>query len=296
MSREPRDLGQLQQWMQAVLTHPSGITAGISSDDARTQINVTPEQVEQILNRSQSLTSLERLQIYGGAYYARLSECLQSEFPALLHALGEESFNSFAFSYLQEFPSRSYTLGELGKQFPEYLSHSRPPREVADEPDFADFLIDLARLERTYSDVFDGSGPEKQPRLTREQLEQIPPDRWPDARLIPFECVRLLTFSFPVHEYASAVRRGEENIPPPAAEPTRLAITRRDYVVRRVALDPLPFRLLTELVHGRTVGEAIATACALTEIQFDRLAADLQIWFRDWTAAPFFRRVEWDSV
>lgn len=293
---EPRDLRQLQQWMHAVLTHPSGIATGISSDDARDQIDVTPEQIEQVIRRSESLTSLERLHIYGGAYYARLFECLQSEFPALLQALGEESFNSFAFSYLQEFPSRSYTLGDLGKQFPEFLSRSRPPREVADQSDYADFLIDLARLERTYSDVFDGPGPERQPRLTREQLEQIPPGRWPDARLVPFECVRLLTCNFPVHEYASAVRHGGENITPPAAEPTRLAITRRDYVVRRFALDPLPFRLLTELVNGRTVGEAIAAACESTEADIGQLVSDLQTWFRDWTAAPFFRAVNWQSV
>ena len=85
-----------------------------------------------IVTRSQSLTSTERLQIYANAYFARLFECLHEEFPALLHALGEETFDAFAFGYLQQYPSRSYTLAELGRNFAAYLAEVRPRGEQND--------------------------------------------------------------------------------------------------------------------------------------------------------------------
>ena len=89
MSTEPRNLNRIQQWMQSVITHPDGVVGGIESDGARRQIDVATENIEQVITPSQTLTSIERLEIYGNAYYARLLECLHDEYPALVHALGE---------------------------------------------------------------------------------------------------------------------------------------------------------------------------------------------------------------
>ena len=63
--------------------------------------------------RSQALTALERLAIYGHAYYARLLECLREEFPVLKHALGEELFDE-----LRRRVSGAISLAEL---------HALPP-------------------------------------------------------------------------------------------------------------------------------------------------------------------------
>jgi hypothetical protein len=91
-------------------------------------------------------------------------------------------------------PSRSYTLAELGRGFSEYLFETRPPtHSPADEPDFADFLIDLARLERCYSEVFDLPGPEREPGLTPEIITSIAPVQFAGTRLIFHDTVRLLT-------------------------------------------------------------------------------------------------------
>src|SRR6266481_4478552 len=106
----------------------------------------------------------------------------------LKRTLGEEAFDGFAFCYLQEFPSRSYTLNELGRHFPHYLQETRPVKEgeelealAADSPDghpshsedWPDFLIDLAQLERAIYDVFDGPGVEGQPLLRADELLNI---------------------------------------------------------------------------------------------------------------------------
>src|SRR5260370_120642 len=120
------DLGQIQRWMQAAIMHPVGVAEGIASAEARGYIDVGPDEAETVVTRSRALSALERLTIYGYAYYARLLECLREEYPVLKHALGEEVFDAFAVGYLQQYPSRSYTLFQLGAHFPRYLAETRP--------------------------------------------------------------------------------------------------------------------------------------------------------------------------
>lgn len=295
MNGSPRELENVQRWMQSVIMHPDGIVAGIDSSAAREQIDVPSADVEQVITRSQALNSIQRLEIYGNAYYARLLECLQAEFPALRHSVGDETFNGFAFGYLQAYPSRSYTLHKLAAHFPQYLAETRPvPESNANGPDWADFLIDLATLERHYSEVFDGPGVEGEQLLETDDLLAVPPEKWPAARLKPVECLRLVSFRFPVHEYATAVRhnRGAEQLAIPEPAETFLALTRRDFVVRRFPLTKVQYELLGALVAGKTVSEAIRHAVDGTNFEMDELATNIQQWFRNWSANQLFRAVE----
>jgi hypothetical protein len=283
------DLDQIQRWMQAVLMHPGGAEAGAASEAAREAIDGPPEEAERVVTRSRALSGLERLAIYNRAYYARLLECLRESFPVLFHALGEDAFGSFALDYLQKYPSRSYTLNDLGANFPRYLRESRPADEPG--PSWPDFVIDLATLEWTYNEVFDGPGVEGHLLLRPDRLRAIPPERWPDARLVPVPCLRLLHLSYPVHGYYTAVRRRKEpEFPEPAA--TFLAVTRRRYVIRRHELSRPQFVLLEALLRGQSVGEAIGLAGEAAGDDVDQFAADLAEWFREWTAEGFFQTVE----
>lgn len=289
----PHDLERIQRWMQNVITDPDGVIAGIDREESRLLIDVSVDRVDQVIQRSRNQTSIERLGIYGNAYLARLLGCLRDEFPAMAFALGAETFDAFCFGYLQAYPSHSYTLAELGGQFPKYLADTRPSGVADDQgyPGWPDFLIDLATLERVYSEVFDGPGIENRPSLDADALSQIKPEQWPDARLIPAPCLRLLTLRFPVHEYITAVRgETETEFPQPSA--TNLAVTRRDFVVRRRALSGDEFDLLRELVGGAPVGRAIERAASAPGVQADRLAVGLRDWFRSWAASGYFLAVE----
>ena len=79
-----------------------------------------------MIERSSHQTSVERLEIYAGAYYARLLECLRAEYPIMAEAMGTELFDEFAVEYLQRYPSHSYTLNDLGGQFRK-VSGGDPP-------------------------------------------------------------------------------------------------------------------------------------------------------------------------
>src|SRR5215471_12804023 len=128
--------------MQTVITHPAGVEAGLSTPEAQSQIATSSSSVETIIEPSRRQSSIERLEVYVNAYYARLIECLQAEFPVFRQTVGDDLFAEFAVDYLRRYPSQSYTLAELGARFVNFLADTRPAEQ--DSVDWSDFLIDLA--------------------------------------------------------------------------------------------------------------------------------------------------------
>ena len=85
--------------------------------------------------------------------------------------------------------------------------------------------------------------------IVPDDLQALPAERFWQAKLIPVVCLSLLTFRYPVNAYYTAARRAGENeqveIPDPSVE--HVAITRRDYIVRRQTLTA-PQRALLEVL------------------------------------------------
>jgi len=290
------NLARIQRWMQSVITHPLGIQTGIESPLAQREIAIQAAEIEEVVCRSRHRSSIERLEVYGNAYYARLLECMREFFPATADALGVDVFDQFTLDYLQRHPSQSYTLGRLANQFVPFLEASRAQLENsddrvnADETHWSDFFVDLARLEWSIDQVFDGPGVENEMLLTMEQLAEVGPERWPGARLLPVVCLKLLSSKYPVSDYYTAFRKQQQPAIPAAAT-TYLALTRRDYVVRRYAISEPQFALLQSLVDGEPVGSAIEHAAERVE-DLDQFAETLQTWFKFWASQGFFQRVE----
>jgi hypothetical protein len=302
------EVNRVQRWFQAVVTHPDGVGAGASSEEAQRLIHLAPGELEKVITRSRALSAAERLAIYANAYHTRLLECLGEVFPMLKRTLGEEAFDGFAFGYLQEYPSRSYTLNELGRHFPRYLQETRPAADGADskpgataptaeqpilEQEWPDFLIDLAQLELAICDVFDGVGVEGLLLLQTDQLLGISPDRWPQVQLRPVPCLQLLATRFPVNDYYTALRKAkvDDAATIPSSCASFVALTRRHFIVRRYNLSRTEFALLRAIKEGRTIGQAIERAASVTDDETETLAANLQLWFRNWTAEGFFQSI-----
>ena len=99
---------------------------------------------------------------------------------------------------------------------------------------------------------------------------------------------------YPVHEYATGVRKNEDP-PLPDPQPTWLAVSRIDYVVRRWTLSRLQYDLLGSLISGMKVGDAIeqtALAASHSGQSLEGLADNLRDWFQDWSAARFFQAID----
>lgn len=277
---DPFALDQVQRLLQAAIRRDAA-----AQEPAHAALLFT-----ELLAPSRQRTAAERLEVYQQAYFARLHECLQSEFPAVCAAVGPDLFAEFAAGYFAAQPSRSYTLAQLGARFPEHLAATRPPR-ASSEPDFADFLIELARLERTYAEVFDAPGPERDPGTLAAELQRLTPEEWAAARLRCYPTVRVLDLTFPVHEFASAVRRGESpELPVPQS--ACLIVTRRDYVVRRWTAPVWQGRLLQALLAGETLETSLqAAAAAFPEGPPADWADQLRAAFETWTRAALFQSV-----
>jgi hypothetical protein len=289
MSDASDQLRRVQQWMQAVITHPEGVEAGVESAAAREQLDVDARQLATVIEPSAALTSAERLDIYARAYFARLIECLRDEYPILARTLGEELFDAFAVDYLGRYPSRSYTLNRLGASFADDLRETASAEDAA----WATFLVDLARLEWTFNEVFDGPGTEQSGTLDAAALEAIEPAAWPRLRLVPVPCLRLLTCSYPVNAYYSALRAGEEPRFPDAV-PSFVAISRRNYIVERHDLEETEFDLLASLVNGKCVGDAIEqlAVAGQSRAMTNDLSKSIRQWFERWGQFGFFREAQ----
>lgn len=260
MSERSTRLSVLQSWMQAVVTAPGGAQAGVAGEPAQRHLQVDSEAVEEVVTPSSRLSGLERLGIYNRAYRARLLECFRVEYPCLRHALGEELFTLFVSDYLEAHPPRGYTLGRLGAKLADHLELTRPD---AGEPDearqpWADFLVDLATLERTYLEVYDGEGSEGETLLTARELLGLPAESFRTLRLRPVRGLRVLDLRSAVDEYFAAVRSGSDDVALPARGPASLAVYRRDYGVRLRRLTGAEAGLLAGLGEGGTVAGALA--------------------------------------
>lgn len=298
---DDRPLDELQRWMQSVIMHPLGVAAGAGSAEA--QRFGTGAGIDDVILPGPQQTPVERIGVYGNAYFARLLGVLRDSFPALSYALGQDAFDAFAMQYLHRHPSRSYTLGRLADHFVEFLEATRPADESGSDttsqknggsepgPSWPDFLIDLARLEWTIDQVFDGPGPEGQLMLDAGQLQRIGPEDWASVRLRPARGMRLLEFRYPVNDYYTAFRR-EEQPELPQPEQNFAAIFRRDYIVRRYKLSAEQHSLLTRLVQGDTLGEAITHCVPEWEGDFERWAGALKSWFRFWASEGFFAALD----
>jgi hypothetical protein len=267
-----RPLDELQKWFQAAVTHPGGVAA--ATDD-----------VDAVISPSSRQSADERLTVYAQAYWARLLECLREEFPTLRAAVGDEAFDGLAVDYLIHYPSQSYTLAELGSRFADHLAVTRPDDE------FSAAAVELARVERAVSEVFDAPGGETLGYLTPEAAANVPADRRADLRLLPLPTFVLLRFEHDVNSWFTRLRADPHDATPPERRPTFVALSRRQFIVRRHPLSAIQYDLLTELRGGSTLGRALTTVTDANSAAVGEIAASLGAWFTEWSAAGFFRDV-----
>jgi hypothetical protein len=261
-------LAPLQEWMQAVVTHPS---------DVYEAADAAAIQVGDVILPSRTLQPIQRVGIYHGMYMLRMIEALTADYGAVCQLLGEHAFEHLVRDYVQQFPSRSYTLNRLGDSLPEFIAASSLKRR--------NFLRDLAKLELAMTQVFDEA--EAEP-LPADAIGSIAPERIADARIVAIPALRLVSLDYDANETFQAFR--EERKMKPRRQKTWIVVHRRDYSVYRMPLAREAFAFLESLVAGETIGGAIDAF----HRRFRRFPEqnELFTWFRDWSAAGLFTAIE----
>lgn len=198
-----KSLKAIQEWLVAAIRQPA---AAVGVQDM-------------VRGDHGALTPSDRLRIYGRSFHGRLLQVLEGEYPVLRYAMEADLFEQFAGEYLRSHPPGSYTLTELGKNFPKFLRETRPEDSAELWPEF---LIELATLERVFGEVYQGDGPENYDEATAADFDDIAQEPW----------TRVLQCHFPVHDYFLSVRRKKGDTELPAPMKTTLLVYRRDFQVK----------------------------------------------------------------
>ena len=195
-----------------------------------------------------------RLAIYGDAYFLRLLEVLQKDFPALAALTGDAPFTQLCRDYVRAHPSRHFSVRYLGQHLPAFLRSTQ-----AAHPEFAE----LAAFEWALVEAFDAA--DSVP-ATIAQAAAIAPENWGDMRFIPHPSLRHLDLSWNVPELWRAAN-GAQPQPPLQAAPHP-----RAWIVWRQELQTY-FRVLS-----------VDEACAIDALVNGACFADLCEGLVEWVA------------
>ena len=231
------DLRQTQTWMMTLLTAPDGLAAGLRQANHEFRVNA-----DEAVARNGGADRLTRLSVYANSYALRLQQCLEADFPALVHLMGEDLFRFFAAAYIRSHPSGSTTLYDLGAGFADFLQQTQAANHDGQDTDLI-LPIELARLERKRTEVTRAKGLEG-----REHFDDYPDPMahvfMPGLTVSTPPCLRLLPLSHPLIDLLKAIDLGEASPPIPAPQTRYVAITRMHYRVSMQYVQAWQFHFL----------------------------------------------------
>ncbi|WP_298422171.1 DNA-binding domain-containing protein [uncultured Kordia sp.] len=256
-----KSFAQIQQWMQSQLINPQ-----------------FRNDYEDFVKSTSKLSAKQHLQIYQRSYIARLRDCMIAQFPALSHALGKELFLEFADLYLHQYPSKSYTLGDLGQHFGTFLEETRPDKDAEVKESWPDFMIELANFEFLVNIIFDEKADENHQKTTLETKEE-------DLKLVPV--FHLYKHQFPVSLYYKEVVNDRNPTLPFEAE-SYCVLLRRKYRLGLFELNRVQYYFLTKLKETQSIYKT--KQFFITQHNFDanELESHWKQWKVKWLEEGFF--------
>jgi hypothetical protein len=287
------ELRELQRLAGAVIMRRLGKGDGMQTTwiDGRD----TGEVIGEFIKPNDRLSSFERLEIYNKQYWYRLIDILYDDFPGVLAVIGNSRFRKMVRVYLEEFPSRSFTLRNLGSHLPEFLERhpewGRPHVRMAQ---------DMAKFEWAQTVAFDGPG---KPPISGDDLAGKDPRK---IRLALQPYLGLVEMAYPLDEFTLALRkRGlrseasnamdetkgmddheadakQAKVPRPRPRETYVAVHRLNNDLYFKRLNAQAFAILRALDEGQTLAEACEKVAG--EVN----GPTLSNWFTDWTGLGWF--------
>ncbi len=263
------ELVTLQRWLTSIIVKPGKLSDKIRLADENYHLDNT-----KVVRTTARMSSGQKIGVYARGYVLRLMECMEAEYPAVRHLLGDELFDTFAKAYLVQVPSRSPDLYDLGKNFPAFLKASQPKNNTADNSLF-DLPVDLATLERAIAEVsrMKGlEGLENEKEIDNQMLYLLG-----GANFQASPCLVLLQLQFELVDFIKDVQHGRE-AQTPVKNDTLIAIGRKNYIVHTHQLSAWQWRYLQALQSTKDHNSATTIAAQTCGISKDTLMADLMLW------------------
>jgi hypothetical protein len=253
----------------------------------------------EIIKPNDRLASWERLEIYNQQYWYRLLSSLAEDFVGLRAVIGDAKYEKLAVAYINDCPSESFTLRNLGCRLESWLRQH--PQFVAGCERLA---VDMVRLEWAEIEAFDGP---QLPAISPQRLRALSGKSV--FRLQPH--LQLLDLEYPVDDLLLRVRRDapatdivsnavlefprparRRRLALPKPKPVFLAVYRLRHTVYFKRLPRNAFALLRALKQGKTLEQAIEAAPENRGQSTREFQVRLQKWFRNWAALGWFGQPE----
>jgi len=292
-SQSAAGLHEIQRRMAAAVMHP--LTRSETMPRKRRDGTSNQSEADAIIKPNDRLSSFERLEIYNRQYWFRLYSSFEEDFPGLQAILGRAKFDALMRAYLTDCPSESWTLRNLGARLAAWLGEHR--EHLGPHPRLA---LDMVRLEWAHIEAFDS---EERPRLSARKLANL--SEHSILHLQPH--LRVLALSYPVDDLLLQVRtengsaassannasiarrrRHVRHVAAMAPKPIHLAIHRLENSVWYKELSREEYGLLSALIAGKTLGEAIDLGLAESQLPEDQRPAFLQDAFANWSMLGWF--------
>lgn len=228
----------------------------------------TAELAASLVKPDSRLTSLERVEIYNRQYWFRLIDCIYEDFPGVHALLGDDLFYQTVIDYLKIYPSRSYTLRDLGINFSAFLLSNCDSREIFTA------AAQLASLEWAQIVAFDAAHhePLQQTDLVNQDISALTLNLQPH--------ITLLRLDYPFDDFVLALRNGRlDQITKsyseastgqleatavtqrmlPEREDVYLAVHRVEFTVYYKRLRDYEFRILSEIRDHKVISQIFAS-------------------------------------
>ena len=277
-------LHQFQQWMQQMLLDPfqqtevdpvellpNGVQSAASCSTG----------IDQIIEDTGKLDAARHLGIYQRSYIARLRNCMSQQFSALEFALGENIFIAFADEYLASRPSTHYNLGELGRDFANYIQGNRPDSDEKVKEDWIDFMIELAEFEYEFSLLYDRKGDLTFEAPQPEESESIIQLR---------DVCDVFEFQFPIRWFYTEFKN-DRNPSLPHPHQTFCLIVRHNFQLSLFDLNAKQFEFLSLMKQGLNLKEASDQFKKMNPDSLAEFEAIFPKWKKQWLAVNLLKRV-----
>lgn len=225
------------------------------------------------------IDEVARLHVYEHAYTARIADVLAHDYPKLAKLIDLRGLTP---DYLRAHPPVEPSLREVGVHIARFLAEAAgqpaksSPVVWTGEP----HLVDLARLERARTEVFDSADAAP---LAREDLAALDPAEFPALRLQLVPSSRVVTLTTNADEVWDAIEDDREPPTPAALDESpatpgdsarTVLVWRREYTVVHRTLDADEARVAHALVAGTSFGDA----CELLDAPAERAIELLVRW------------------
>lgn len=270
------------------------------TSEERMQIHWTKRQrtstvAESFIKPNARLTSFQRLEIYNRQYWFRLLDCFSQDFPGLKAILGNDAFFVLAEAYLQRYPSRSFTLRNLGSKIEKFLL-----KESKRTAPHSKMALDMARFEWAQVVAFDG---ETRPALTAKEIIGKDPKK---LKLSIQPYITFLHLSYPLDDFILKIRKRDalrseasnareekhfKKVKPlklPQPKEIFLAVHRSDNSLYYKRLDADAYKILIELQKGRSLVAACEKALGKRAMLEKGWPEKIREWFEQWMALGWF--------